>query len=98
MIEKETILKREVQDVLQKNILPFWLKMQDMENGGYYGQMKGDGTIVKDANKGGILNARILWSFSAAYRVLGNPEYLQAATRAKDYFVEHFIDPIYGGT
>ena len=98
MIEKETILKREVQEVLQKNILPFWLKMQDMENGGYYGQMKGDGTIVKDANKGGILNARILWSFSAAYRVLGNPEYLQAATRAKDYFVEHFIDPIYGGT
>ena len=98
MTEKETILKREVQDVLQKNILPFWLKMQDMENGGYYGQMKGDGTIVKDANKGGILNARILWSFSAAYRVLGNPEYLQAATRAKDYFVEHFIDPIYGGT
>ena len=98
MTEKETILKREVQEVLQKNILPFWLKMQDMENGGYYGQMKGDGTIVKDANKGGILNARILWSSSAAYRVLGNPEYLQAATRAKDYFVEHFIDPIYGGT
>ena len=98
MTEKEKILKREVQEVLQKNILPFWLKMQDMENGGYYGQMKGDGTIVKDANKGGILNARILWSFSAAYRVLGNPEYLQAATRAKDYFVEHFIDPIYGGT
>ena len=98
MTEKETILKREVEEVLQKNILPFWLKMQDMENGGYYGQMKGDGTIVKDANKGGILNARILWSFSAAYRVLGNPEYLQAATRAKDYFVEHFIDPIYGGT
>ena len=98
MTDKETILKREVQEVLQKNILPFWLKMQDMENGGYYGQMKGNGTIVKDANKGGILNARILWSFSAAYRVLGNPEYLQAATRAKDYFVEHFIDPIYGGT
>ena len=98
MIEKETILKREVQDVLQKNILPFWLKMQDMENGGFYGQMKGDGTLVKDANKGGILNARILWSFSAAYRVLGNQEYLQAATWAKDYFVEHFIDPVYGGT
>lgn len=98
MTEKEKNLKREVQDVLQNNILPFWLKMQDMENGGYYGQMKGDGTLVKDANKGGILNARILWSFSAAYRVLGNPEYLQAATRAKDYFVEHFIDPVYGGT
>ena len=98
MTEKETILKREVQEVLQKNILPFWLKMQDMENGGFYGQMKGDGTLVKDANKGGILNARILWSFSAAYRVLGNQEYLQAATWAKDYFVEHFIDPVYGGT
>lgn len=91
------ILKQEVLETVTENILPFWLKMQDKENGGFYGQMKGDGTLVKEANKGGILNARILWSFSAAYRVLGNPEYLEAATRAKDYILAHFIDPEYGG-
>ena len=50
-----------------------------------------------DAEKGAILNARILWSFSAAYRVLGNPEYLKMATYAKEYFMEHFLDKEYGG-
>ena len=85
-------------DVVQNNILNFWLKMEDNENGGFYGQMTGDGMLVPTANKGGILNARILWSFSAAYRVLKKPEYLEAATRAKDYIVEHFVDNVYGGT
>lgn len=91
-------LKQEVLDTLEKNILPFWLNFQDEENGGFYGQMTGEGKLVKDANKGGILNARILWSFSAAYRVLRKPEYLAAATRAKDYILKYFIDPVYGGT
>ena len=84
------ILKSEVLDVLENNILRFWLdKMQDKENGGFYGQMTGEGELVKTADKGGILNARILWSFSAAYRVLRKPEYLEAATRAKEYIIEH---------
>ena len=91
-------MKAEMLDVVQNNILNFWLKMEDNENGGFYGQMTGDGTLVPTANKGGILNARILWSFSAAYRVLKKPEYLEAATRAKDYIVEHFVDNVYGGT
>jgi len=93
-----TQLKNEMRGVLEDNILSFWLnKMQDQEHGGFYGQMKGDGTLVPTANKGGILNARILWSFSAAYRVLGKAEYLEAATRAKDYILNHFIDKEYGG-
>lgn len=93
------VLKAEVADVLQNNILNFWLdKMQDNENGGFYGQMTGEGQLVKNADKGGILNARILWSFSAAYRVLRKPEYLEAATRAKDYIIDHFIDREHGGT
>ena len=92
-------LKSEVRDVLENNILNFWLdKMQDKENGGFYGQMTGEGELVKTADKGGILNARILWSFSAAYRVLRKPEYLDAATRAKEYIIEHFLDMEYGGT
>lgn len=92
------MLKKEMQDVLEKNILRFWLdKMQDHENGGFYGRIDGQGVLHPEAEKGAILNARILWSFSAAYRVLGNPEYLEAATRAKDYLIEHFVDKEYGG-
>ena len=91
-------MKQEMQDVLQNNILCFWLdKMQDHEHGGFYGRIDGTGILHPEAEKGAILNARILWSFSAAYRVLGNQEYLEAATRAKDYIIEHFIDPEYGG-
>lgn len=99
MKEEVKTLKAEVRDVLENNILNFWLdKMVDEENGGFYGQMTGEGEIVKTADKGGILNARILWSFSAAYRVLHKPEYLEAATRAKDYILNYFIDREYGGT
>lgn len=99
MKEEVKTLKAEVRDVLEHNILNFWLdKMVDDENGGFYGQMTGEGEIVKTADKGGILNARILWSFSAAYRVLHKQEYLEAATRAKDYIIDHFIDKEYGGT
>ncbi len=93
-----TTMKQEMQDVLQKNILRFWLdKMQDQERGGFYGRIDGHGQLHADAEKGAILNARILWAFSAAYRVLGDPEYLEAAQRARQYLVEHFIDPDYGG-
>ena len=92
------MMKLEMQDVLENNILPFWLeKMQDNENGGFYGRIDGNNQLHPEAEKGAILNARILWSFSAAYRVLQKEEYLEAATRAKDYLVDHFIDPEYGG-
>lgn len=99
MKEEVKTLKAEVRDVLENNILSFWLeKMVDKENGGFYGQMTGEDQLVKTADKGCILNARILWSFSAAYCVLRKPEYLEAATRAKDYIINHFIDKEYGGT
>ena len=91
-------MKREMQDVLEHNILRFWLdQMMDYEHGGFYGRMDGNCELHKDAEKGAILNARILWAFSAAFRVLKHPEYLEAATRAKDYIIEHFIDQEYGG-
>ena len=96
---KLVLFKKEMQDVLTGNILPFWIdKMVDHENGGFYGRIDGHENLHADAEKGGILNARILWTFSAAYRVLGKSEYLEMATRAKDYIIAHFIDREYGGT
>jgi mannobiose 2-epimerase len=91
-------MKREMQDVVKNNILRFWMeKMLDREQGGFYGRIDGQGVLHKDAEKGAILNARILWSFSAAYRVLKTPEYLKMAKRAKEYIINHFIDKEYGG-
>lgn len=83
---------------LTQNILPFWInKMQDIENGGFYGRIDGNNDLHKDANKGAVLNARILWTFSAAYRIIQNEEYLNMATRAYNYIKEYFIDKEYGG-
>ena len=92
-------MRAEMQNVLENNILRFWLdKMQDTEHGGFYGRMDGHHQLHPEADKGAILSARILWSFAAAYRVLRKPEYLAAATRMKDYILEHFYDEEYGGT
>ena len=91
-------LKREVTEELTGNILPFWRdKMTDNVRGGFYGRMTGKGELVPDAEKGAVLNARILWTFSAAYRLLKKQEYLETATRAKRYLIDNFYDPEFGG-
>lgn len=92
-------LKTEAKNILTDNILPFWMhKMIDQEHGGFYGQINGLNQLIQKADKGGILNARILWSFSSAYLHEKNPQYLEMANRAKAYILDHFIDPEFGGT
>ncbi len=91
-------LEKSVTENLTGNILPFWSEnMLDEVNGGFYGHMDAGNRIDKDADRGGIMNARILWTFSAAYRVLKDIEYLKTATHARDYILDHFIDREYGG-
>ena len=91
-------LKQSCRQLLEDNILSFWLnKMQDDEYGGFYGRRDGHDQLHPEAEKGAVLNARILWSFASAYRVLGNPAYLKAALRAKQYILQHFIDKEQGG-
>lgn len=92
-------LKQELKEELTHNILPFWMdKMTDDKNGGFYGQMTGRNQLIPDAPKGGILNARILWTFSSAALTLKNPLYTEYAKRAKEYVFEHFFDAENGGT
>ncbi|MBR3500738.1 MAG: AGE family epimerase/isomerase [Bacteroidales bacterium] len=90
-------LRAEVAQELTSNILPFWINRMTDPAGGYYGRRDGNGNLVDGAEKGLILNARILWTFSQAYRILGKPEYLEAATRAKNYIADHFVDQEFGG-
>ncbi|MDL2322496.1 AGE family epimerase/isomerase [Bacteroidales bacterium OttesenSCG-928-A17] len=91
-------LKEEVLCELTGNILPYWMrKMTDHENGGFYGCITGAEQLLPKADKGAILNCRILWTFSAAYRLFGKPEYLETATRAKEYILHYFYDKEFGG-
>lgn len=92
------IFRREVEKTLHDNILRFWLeKMVDTESGGFHGRMTGHGVLDAQAPRGAILYSRILWAFSAAYRVTGREAYKVAAERAKKYLLTHFYDPTYGG-
>ena len=98
MNNKITTLRIEVEHELTTGILPFWMeKMADNVQGGFYGRIDGDDKLHADAPKGAILNARILWTFSAAYRLLRKPEYLETATRAKRYIIDRFYDKDFGG-
>lgn len=90
--------KQEMLHELEGNILAFWRdKMTDQVHGGFLGRIDGNGVAHPEAEKGAMLNACILWAFSAAYRVTRTQEWLSTATRAKDYFVSHFIDKECGG-
>lgn len=83
---------------LEENILPFWTdRMPDIQLGGFLGRIDGHDNPDPSAPKGAILNGRLLWTFSAAYRLLRAPKYLDAATRAYEYLRDHFIDPEMGG-
>lgn len=85
-------LRKEVKEELIGHILPFWSKLKDAENGGFFGEMNFDLTVDPKANKGGIHISRFLWSFSAAYNATGNPEYLELAKHAYAFLVNKVYD------
>lgn len=90
-------LKKEIVKDLKDNILAFWVKYSPDPAGGFYGTITPEAVPVPEANKGGILNARLVWTFSTAYRELGDETYKQLADRGARYFIDHFIDKEYGG-
>ena len=88
----------EVREELEGNILPFWTDRMQDPSGGFHGRIDGHGKLVPGAEKGCILNARILWTFASAYRLLGRPEHLAVARRAARVIMDRFVDGEYGGT
>ena len=86
----------ETAEVLEHNILDWWLTLRD-PRGGFFGEVSSSGEIQQDAPRGEILNARIIWAFSAAYQLLPKPEYLEAAVAAGEWFLAHFCDAEHGG-
>jgi len=91
-------LKEQALAELTEHILPFWINRVSDPEGGFYGRIDGNGILHKESPRGGVLNARILWTFSSAYRITGKPEYLDMALKAKAEIASRFYDPEYGGT
>lgn len=91
-------LRAEAQSLLETNILPFWAnRMVDYEHGGFYGRIDGHNILYPEAEKGAVLNARILWTFASACRILHRMPYRILAARAMDYILVRFLDQKYGG-
>ncbi len=87
----------EIAEHLTKNIIPFWKSLKDDEFGGFYGEMDFDLNLYKKADKGCILNSRILWFFSNAYMTLSDEECLANAKHAFDFLKTAFYDQENGG-
>ena len=80
------------------SILKYWSEHTlDNENGGFTGQIDFNDNLIPTTEKGSVLNARILWSFSASYQVTKNEEHKKLATRAFEFLSKYFYDPEFGG-
>ena len=83
---------------LHDDILHFWMKYGVEKNGhGFYGAVDLDGNPVLTANKSSVLNARILWTFSAAAMLDGNKDYAEVADKAYRVVTGDFEDKEFGG-
>lgn len=92
-----SVFKTELQQELQ-SILSYWMQHTiDGQQGGFYGRLDNDNVAYTDVPKGCVLNARILWTFSAASVMTNDWRYAQIANRAFAYIRDHFVDKEYGG-
>jgi mannobiose 2-epimerase len=92
------ILSSELRTELTERILPFWMeKTVDTVNGGFVGRITHSGVTDLDAPKGAVLNARILWTYAAAAKVLDESALFDLANRAHQYLRDHFWDYEHGG-
>lgn len=90
-------LKEEMRHELDR-ILTYWIERAvDMEAGGFYGSLNNESEAVAGAPKGLVLNARLLWTYSRAYRSNPKGSYLQMAERALGELNQLFKDPVCGG-
>ena len=86
----------EVRNHLTEKIIPFWKKLHD-DIGGFYGYVDFDLNVNKEAEKGCILNSRILWFFASAYKVLKDESLLREAKHAFEFMTNYCVDRENGG-
>lgn len=97
MVGEELQRFKDIMEAEAQSILDFWIRYAVDPRSGFYGTVDADLKPHDDAKKHLVLNARLVWTFSSAYRVLGKQAYKDMAERAYDYFISHFIDNQFGG-
>lgn len=91
------MIKKEMQEHLEKVMIPFWKGLHDQDCGGYFGFVDFDLKVDRKADKGCILNSRILWFFSNAYTLLNDKSLLDEAAHAFTFLKENCLDKENGG-
>lgn len=80
------------------DILPFWSRYaMDCDSGAFTTNLDADWGHVSDNNKYPSMIGRHIFSYSAAYLLTGNEEYLDIAARTRDFLLEHAWDNENGG-
>jgi len=80
------------------SILNYWSKHTlDNQNGGFVGQIDFNDHIIANAEKGSVLNSRILWTFSSSYQITKKENHKEIAKRAFEYLLKYFYDPEFNG-
>ncbi len=97
MENKVNVLKSECMNELTQNIIPFWNRLIDTEYGGFYGSVDNNLIIDKKADKGVILNSRILWFYSQAFITVGGENNLKNAGHAYEFLKNYCVDYKNGG-
>ncbi|MBR3532974.1 MAG: AGE family epimerase/isomerase [Clostridiales bacterium] len=102
----------EIKIHLVHDLIPFWLGLKDERYGGFYGSVGSDRKVDMWADKGCVLNSRILWVMSSCYKLCmdgalsetklqdagySSVEILEAARHAYYFFRDHYVDMEYGG-
>lgn len=81
----------------KKVIIPYWKGLIDREYGGFFGYVDFQLERGKKADKGVILNSRILYFFSRAAFLCEDSELLEYADWAYHFLIENCWDKVYGG-
>ena len=91
------MMVEEIKKHLTDCIIPFWKRLRDDVNGGYYGYMDYDLQVDEKAVKGCILNSRITWFFANAYLQLQDVSLLEEAKHGYEFMQKFCMDKEKGG-
>ncbi len=79
------------------DLIPFWARTVDQNGGGYFTDVKIDGTIGPKQLKYPRMISRLVYGYSAAYLLSGEERYLELASHGMEFLKQYGWDAQYGG-
>jgi mannobiose 2-epimerase len=78
---------------LLDDVIPFWeAHAVDAHLGGYWTHLLRDGSRYSPGDKYLVMQTRMIYSFSIAYRLSGDNRHLQLASHGVNFLLDHFRD------